>query len=74
MSFKDEDGNKIDFEAITKRFDLEIPYPVVEKNFDGSNFDKIFADKVVMNEHYDKDAYVNLIKYLTKTNLNIFTS
>ena len=27
-----------------------------------------------MNEHYDKDAYVNLIKYLTKTNLNIFTS
>lgn len=74
MTLADYIIDKIDFEAITKRFDLEIPYPVVEKNFDGSNFDKIFADKVVMNEHYDKDAYVNLIKYLTKTNLNIFTS
>lgn len=65
---------KIDIKGITRRFNVEIPYPVIDKNFSSSDFDNMFAGKVVMNEHYDKAAYINLIRYLTKTNLSIFSS
>lgn len=66
-------GN-INLEELAEKIQVEVPYPVVSKKFSEEEFEKMFAGKVIMNEHYDKTAYMNLIRYLTKTNINIFSS
>lgn len=74
IALADYFDDKIDLHKLSKIINFEIPYPVIGKRFNDDDFDKMFANKVVFNDHFNKEAYINLIRYLTKTNMNIFHS